>query len=244
MTTVNPEISLALVTGAAHRIGRAAALGLARRGYAIGLHYHQSEALARQTAEEIRALGVPVLLLRGDLRQEEDILQMFAALDADGHGLRVLVNSAAVMQAGDLRTLSAEEWDDALGLNLRAPWLCAREAAQRMKDGGVIINITDSGAQKTWSGFPAYTVSKAGLESLTRLLARTLAPKIRVNAVAPGLMMKSPDLADETWQALVRRVPLQRAGDAQQVVQAVEFILDNDYLTGQTIVIDGGFQLV
>lgn len=235
---------LALVTGAAQRIGQAVALRLAQRGYAIGLHYHRSEALARKTADEIQGMGVPVLLLRGDLRRAADIHKIFAAVDETDFSLRVLVNSAAVMEAGDLRTLSAETWDDTLDLNLRAPWLCAQEAARRMTDGGVMINFTDSGAHKTWSGFPAYAVSKAGLEALTRLLARTLAPGIRVNAVAPGLILKAADVPEEAWQALVKRVPMQRQGDVTQLTQAVEFILDNDYLTGQTIVIDGGYQLI
>lgn len=238
------QFPLAVVTGAAHRVGRGIALALAQRGYAIGLHYHQSEEAARQTAAEIEALGVPVRLLPADLRQEHAIVALFEQVAGLALPLRVLVNSAGVMERGDLRTLTSEEWDATLQLNLRAPWLCAREAAQLMSAGGVIINITDSGALRAWSGFPAYTVSKAGLESLTRLLARTLAPAIRVNAVAPGLLLRSETVSEEEWQRLARRLPMQQPGNLESVAQAVLFLLENEYITGQTIVVDGGYQLV
>lgn len=238
------EFPLAVVTGAAHRVGRGIALALAQKGYAIGLHYHRSAEAARQTAAEIEALGAPVRLLPADLRQEAEIVALFAQVAACGLPLRALVNSAGVMQRGDLRTLRTEDWDATLDLNLRAAWLCAREAAPLMQAGGAIINLTDSGAGRAWSGFPAYIVSKAGLESLTRLLARSLAPGIRVNAVAPGLLLRSENVTEEDWQRLVRRLPLQAPGTLESVSQAVLFLLENEYITGQTIVVDGGYQLV
>ena len=113
-----------------------------------------------------------------------------------------------------------------------------------MDKGGLIVNITDVGAQKTWSRYPSYTVSKAALESLTKILARALAPAIRVNAVAPGFVLQSNIVAPEEWQRLINRIPLKRPARLEEIAYALEFLLKNEYMTGQTIVVDGGYSLV
>jgi NAD(P)-dependent dehydrogenase (short-subunit alcohol dehydrogenase family) len=238
-------LPLALVTGAAQRVGQAIALALARQGFAIGLHYHHSQAAAESAAQALAADGVPVYPLPADLRDPAAIEDMFERVAGLPHPLRALVNSAAVMSRGDLRALAVEEWDAVLDLNLRAPWLCAREAARLMEPGGgVIVNISDSGANKAWTGYPAYIVSKSALETLTRLLARALAPQVRVNAVAPGLILPSADLPPETWQRLVERLPLKAAGQPEDVARAVLFFIQNPYVTGQVLAVDGGYQMV
>jgi len=239
------EPPFALVTGAARRLGRAIALGLAGEGFAIGLHYHHSPDQARQTAQEILAAGVPVSLYQADLADPTQIEAMFDEVGRNPAPLKVLVNSAAVMTRGNLRDLSVSEWDTTMALNLRAPWLCARHAARLMQhSGGVIINISDSGTRKTWTGYSAYIISKTGLEVLTRLLARTLAPEIRVNAVAPGLILPPEEMPAEDWQRLVKRLPVEKAGNPGDIVSAVLFLIRSNYLTGQTIVVDGGYQLI
>ena len=238
------EFPLALVTGAAHRLGRAFALSLARQGYAVLLHYHQGMQDAYDTAEEIRALGRPVFLQPADLTQPEGIQTLLTLLDEIPHPLKVLVNSAAVMERADVSSLAAEAWDSTLDLNLRAPFLLAQAAAQRMTEGGLIVNVTDVAAQKSWSAFPAYTVSKAALESLTRVLARALAPTIRVNAIAPGLVLHSDVVTSEQWDALVARLPMKRAASLDEVTAALEYLLQNEYVTGQTLVVDGGYSLI
>lgn len=238
------EFPLALVTGAAHRLGRAFALALARHGYAILLHYHLSAVDANEAASEIQSLGVPVYLVQADLTNTTDLYSLFSTLDKLPHRLKVLVNSAALMPRGDVRTLSAADFDSALALNLRAPFLCAQESAKRMEAGGLIVNVTDIGAQKAWSGFPAYTVSKAGLESLTRVLARSMAPRIRVNAIAPGLVLPSEYVTEEEWKRLVERLPLKRPASVDEIASALEFLLENEYITGQTIIVDGGYSLL
>ncbi len=235
---------LALVTGAAHRLGKAFVLALARNGYAILLHYRNSGEQATSTATEIRTLGMPVFLSQADLTKPDDIASLFAQVDKIPHTLRVLVNSAAVIPAGDPRTLTVQEWDSTFELNLRAPFLCAREAATRMKEGGLIVNVTDVGARKTWSRFPSYSVSKAGLEALTHILARAYAPSIRVNAIAPGLVLQSDEISNAEWQKLVERLPLKRSATLQEIALALEFLLKNEYVTGQTLVIDGGYSLL
>ncbi len=113
-----------------------------------------------------------------------------------------------------------------------------------MESGGLIVNITDVGAHKAWSRYPSYTVSKAALESLTRILARALAPKIRVNAIAPGLVLQSDIVPADEWERLIKRVPLKRAARPEEIASALEFLLTNEYMTGQTIVVDGGYSLV
>lgn len=237
--------SLALVTGAAHRLGREIALALARRGYAVGVHCHRSVDQAYQTAGEIEALGVPAVVLQADLMDPSEINTLFEQAAALPYPLRALVNSAAVMPRQDLRSVEVGEWDAVFDLNLRAPWLCARAAARIMGErGGVIINISDAGAGRTWTGYPAYVISKSALDALTRLLARALAPAVRVNAVAPGLALKSTMLPEEDWQRLVKRLPLPSSGTAAAVAETVCFLLDNEQITGQTLVVDGGYQLV
>ncbi|MGC1376819.1 MAG: SDR family oxidoreductase [Anaerolineales bacterium] len=240
---------LALVTGAAHRLGRVFALTLARQGYAILLHYHTSAAQAETTAQEIRALGAPVFPVQADLTDETAIERLFSVMDdllqtSPVGPLAVLVNSAALMQRADARSLGAAQFDAALALNLRAPFLCAQRAFERMSAGGLIVNITDVAAQKTWAGYPAYTVSKSALAALTGVLARSFAPAVRVNAIAPGLVLPAGDLPPAEWQRLVSRLPLQRPAQTDEIASALTFLLQNQYITGQTVVVDGGYSLI
>lgn len=231
---------LALVTGAAHRLGKVFALALAQQGFDIALHYHQSLEAALQTQAEIESLGRRVTLAQADLSDPAQIQSLLSDLPS----LSVLVNSAAFMPSGNVDALTIENWDTALDLNLRAPFLLARECAKKMIEGGLIVNITDVGAQKAWSRYPSYTVSKAALESLTRILARAFAPKIRVNAIAPGFVLQSDIVPDEEWQRLIKRIPLKRPARTEELALALEFLWKNEYITGQTIVVDGGYSLV
>ncbi len=244
MTTFGKQ-PIALVTGAAHRLGREIALHLAALGYDIALHYNQSAAQARQTAQEIGKLGVSTYLLKANLTHPDEVEALFEDLYSLSDKLDVLVNSAAVMPRASLLEMDIAAWDDTLNLNLRAPWLCARYASRLMqKDGGNIINITDSGADCNWTGYAAYTLSKSALQHLTRLLARTLAPAIRVNAIAPGLVLPPPEMPKAEWHRLVDRLPLQHAAQPNNINQAVEYLLKNMHVTGQTLVVDGGYQLL
>jgi NAD(P)-dependent dehydrogenase (short-subunit alcohol dehydrogenase family) len=231
---------LALVTGAAHRLGKVFALTLARQGFDILLHYHRSRDAALQAQTEIESLGVRATLLQADLTDPHQIQALLTRL----HSLDVLVNSAASLPGGNVESLTLENWDTTLDLNLRAPFLLARECARKMTDGGLIVNITDVGARKAWSRYPSYTVSKAGLESLTRILARAYAPTIRVNAIAPGFVLQSDIVPDEEWQRLLNRIPLKRPALPDELASALEFLMKNEYITGQTIVVDGGYSLV
>ena len=231
---------LALVTGAAHRLGKVFALSLAQQGFDILLHYYHSEGEALQAKAELESFGRRVTLVQADLTDPADISVLISKIDS----LKVLVNSAAFMPGGNVEQLSIESWDTSLDLNLRAPFLLAQEASQKMMPGGLIVNITDIGAQKTWSRYPSYTVSKAALESLTRILARSLAPEIRVNAIAPGFVLQSDIVTPEEWERLIKRVPLKRPARTDEIASALEFLLNNEYITGQTIIVDGGYSLL
>ena len=148
------------------------------------------------------------------------------------------------MNSENLLAVGVDDFDSEISLNLRAPLLCAQYAASRMDTGGLIINISDVGANKTWTGYPTYMMSKAGVESLTRLLARSLAPKIRVNAIAPGFVYQSKNLSQEEWEKLLAKVPIKRSARPEEITSTLEFLLKNEYVTGQTIVVDGGYSLV
>jgi NAD(P)-dependent dehydrogenase (short-subunit alcohol dehydrogenase family) len=237
------EKQLALVTGAARRLGKAFAMTLARRGFAIALHYRHSAQEAMSAANEIRKLGVPAYLLRADLKDPKKIPHLFSIIDELDEPLKIVVNSAAIMPAANPVELSVRDWDEAFDLNLRAPFFLAQEAAKRM-ESGLIVNVSDVGAQKAWSRYPSYTVSKSAVESLTKMLARAFAPSIRVNAIAPGLVLQSDVVSPEEWQRLIARLPLKRSATLDEVTSVLEFLLANEYITGQTIVVDGGYSLL
>jgi len=233
-------LPLALVTGAAHRLGKAFALTLAHAGYDIFLHYNSSSEEALQTKAEIESASRTAILIQADLTQPDEIKKLLSTFQS----LDVLVNSAAFMPSGNVDSLSIENWDTSLDLNLRAPFFLAQECSKKMTNGGLIVNITDVGAQKTWSRYPSYTVSKAALESLTKILARALAPKIRVNAIAPGFVLQSDIVSAEEWERLIGRIPFKRPARTEEITSALEFLLKNEYVTGQTIVVDGGYSLI
>jgi pteridine reductase len=235
---------LALITGAAHRVGRSLALTLAHKGYAILLHYNQAGEQAIKTSEEIRSLGVPVFLFQADLTKDTDLISLISKIDSISHPLNVLVNSAAIMRKSNTRDISITTWDTTLALNLRAPYFLSQQAASRMNFGGLIVNITDVGAHKLWTGYPAYVVSKAALETLTLLLAKLYAPGIRVNAIAPGLVLPSDNFSQNEWERLVDRLPLQRPSSMSDISATLSFLVDNPSITGQTIVVDGGYSLI
>ena len=239
-----PDRKIALVTGAGRRLGRAVALRLAREGYGLCIHYHTSAAEANSLAAEITASGGAALCVGADLADPTEIETMFERLRTETGRLDVLVNSAAIMPDGDWSSQSVESWDEVMAVNLRAPWLCARLAANLMTQGGVIINLTDAGVGNLWRNYFAYSISKNGLEMMTRLLAKSLAPKVRVNAVAPGLAIPSADLTEQAWKRLIDRLPLQRGSEPEEIAAAVISLIDNPSITGQILAVDGGYQLI
>ena len=236
---------IALVTGSAHRVGREIALALARKGCDLAIHFHGSAQEAAETVRAVEASGVRAFAFRADLRRHEEILSLFRAIDDRYGGLDVLVNSASVMQAVDLLSATEEDWDRTLDLNLRGTFFCLQEAARRMRrrGSGAIVNIGDIAGLRPWSRFPIHSISKAGVEMLTRVAALALAPEVRVNAVAPGPVLKPARMSDERWLEIGAALPMKRTGRTPDVSEAVVFLLENDFTTGATLVVDGGDQL-
>lgn len=231
-----------LVTGAGRRLGQAIALGLAKAGAHVAVHFHTAAEGAAETVQRIRALGSDAEAFQADLRDPAQIPSLVEAVARRFGRLDGLVNAAAVMRATPWHELTPEQWDEILALNLRAPMFCA-QAAARWIEAGSIVNIADGSALKPWPDYLAHTVSKAGLVALTRALALALAPRIRVNAVIPGLILKPTHWEEARWARLIRRVPLGRAGTGEEVAQAVRYLLEADYVTGAVLVVDGGDHL-
>jgi NAD(P)-dependent dehydrogenase (short-subunit alcohol dehydrogenase family) len=237
------NIPLAIVTGAAHRLGRIIALTLAKRGYAILLHYHREKS-AEHTEQEIKDIGVPVFLVQADLLEESGISSLISTLDSIPHRIKIIVNSASIMQRKELRSTTKADWDATIGLNLRAPFILVQQLAGRMTEGGLIVNISDCGASKLWKNYPAYVVSKSALETLTRLQAKEYAPTIRVNAIAPGLVIPSDNVSKEEWDTLTKRMPLNHPVSQEDIASALEFLIDNSAITGHVLCVDSGYSLI
>ena len=231
----------ALVTGAGVRLGRAISHGLAREGVHVAIHYHGSEHGARQTAVEAETMGLKAVLLKADLSDPVAAEALPARAAEQLGGLDIVVNSAAIMERRPVGEVAPADWDRTMNLNLRGAFFVAKGAAAVMQDaGGAIVNIADLAAFETWTGFPVHAISKAGVVTMTELLAKALAPKIRVNAVAPGAVLLPEGTSPEEKGHLERTTPLGRIGHPKDVVDAVLYLLEQDYVTGHTLVVDGG----
>lgn len=237
--------TVALVTGAAHRVGKAIALELARHDANVVIHYGTSPPeVVAQTCREIEALGVSAFPLQADLADPDAPARMIDAIAAQYGRLDVLVNSASNFRRNHLPDISLADWNATLAINLTAPLLLTQSAARLMlrnePPGGVIVNIGDKGALAPWVDFGAHGISKAGLLALTRLSAVSLAPHIRANAVIPGLVLKPEAMPPERWQNLAAGTPLKRPGSAEDVARAVLYLIREPYLNGAVINVDGG----
>ncbi len=241
---------VALVTGAAHRVGRAIALELAQEGVHILAHYHRSEpALVRDTLQEIKSFGVDAHGFQADLSQAEGVEALFAALAERFDHLDIVVNSASVFQKRSLLDVDLEQWDLTMAVNVRAPFLVTQRAAEMMMAnaiaGGVIVNICDAGVDGPWGAYAHHGISKSALWMLTQVSAVELAPQIRVNAIVPGPVMKTAGsaISDEAWAEVGGRLPLKRTGDAGDVARAVVYLCQEDFITGALLHVNGGEHL-
>jgi len=207
----------------------------------VGVHYSTSEKGARQTADEIVAGGSDARTLPGDLTDPATGPRLIEHTHKVFGGLDVLINSAAVMLRTPVGEVLVEDWDAMFALNLRAPFFLSQAAARVMeKHGGAIVNIADLAAFETWRGYIPHAITKAGVVQMTRSLAHALAPKIRVNAVAPGPVLLPEGWTQEQADKLISTTPLGRLGSPEDVAQAVLYLLNADYVTGETIIVDGG----
>lgn len=231
---------VALVTGGARRVGAAIVRALSDRGFRVLIHAAHSAVEAERLADSLRAGGGEARVLRSDLRGREAPAELVRDAVAEFGRLDVVVNSAANFLHAPLETISPTLWDEAFALNVRAPFFIAQEAARHLPDGGAIVNIADHLAFETLPSMAAHGASKAALVHVTRTLARALAPRIRVNAVAPGLVAMPESWSGGELARFVRDVPLGRAGTEGDVAAAVCWLVEAPYVTGVVLPVDGG----
>jgi pteridine reductase len=239
--TVELTGRVALVTGAGRRVGRAIALALGARGARVAVHYHSSRAGADEAVQELGRSGAEAWAVRADLSQPTAADELVQATTQRFGALDILVNSAAIMVRTPLEEVSPAEWDAMFALNLRAPFFCTRAAARVMRTrGGVIVNIADLAGLESWPAYIPHGISKAGVIHMTRALARTLAPTIRVNAVAPGAVLLPDGWSEADAERLASTTPLRRIGAPDDVAGAVVYLIQADYVTGEVLIVDGG----
>jgi pteridine reductase len=233
---------VALVTGAGRRLGRAFAEALAARGMTVALHYNASEDGAESLRKEIEARGGRAICLQADLANAEAARALPARAAAELGQLDVLINSAAVMHHLSFEETTPELYDQVLHLNLRSVFFVSQGAAPFLRrTSGKIVNLADLGGLEPWPGYAAHSVSKAGVVMLTRVLARSLAPEVTVNAIAPGSVLVPDEYSEAERTRLAESTPLRRLGQADDAVQAMLYLLEHaDFVTGDVLVVDGG----
>lgn len=229
----------ALVTGSAIRLGKAIAIALAKAGFDIALHYNRSQSNAEATQADIRALDVNCEIFQQDLSQAEALDHFLAQVHGTMANLTVLVNSASAYDSGDIQATDVEMFDRQFGLNLRAPFFLSRAFAQRVKQGN-IINICDNKIAFNQYEYAAYLLSKKALAEFTKLAALEFAPNLRVNGVCPGVVMPTDSRSTEYLNWRIQGIPLQKQGQTNNITQAILSLIDNEFMTGQILFVDGG----
>jgi NAD(P)-dependent dehydrogenase (short-subunit alcohol dehydrogenase family) len=236
---------VALVTGAAKRIGREIALDLAREGANVCITYNTSEREAEKTVADLSKLGVQALAIRCDVRDALNVKETLRETVRELGRLDILVNNAAIYETVEFEKITTEQFDNVYATNTRGPFLFAKYAAPELrKRQGRIINIGSLGGLRPWSTHAHYCASKAGLHMLTQVMAKSLAPQISVNCVAPGVIDFGEPEATGMRRKLAKITPKQRSGKGTDVAAAVRFFATGpDFITGQILAVDGGLSL-
>ena len=232
---------VALVTGAGRRVGQAIALVLGARGMHVVVHYNSSASGAEETVARITGAGGHASVMHADLASVSAAERLVDAVLAAHGGLAVLVNSAAVMLRTPVGDTSTAQWDNMHAVNVRAPYFLAQRAAPSLRRAhGCIVNIADLAAFETWPAYVPHAMTKAAMVQMTRGLAHALAPDIRVNAVAPGVVLLPEGWTEGDAEGLRSTTPLQRIGTPEDVAQAVLYLVDAEFVTGEVVRVDGG----
>ena len=232
---------VALVTGGAIRVGRALTLGLARAGYDIAINYNTSESEAHDASRAVTGMGRRALALPGDVSRSRDTRRIAAAVKKEFGRLDLLVNNASLFRAARLLEIGEAEWDRVMAVNVKGPFLMVQATAELLtRSRGRVVNLVDLSAFQPWVEHPHHSVSKAALLHLTRIMARALAPHVRVNAVAPGAVLL-PDSYDEAKREESRQAAaLGTIGSPEDIVRTILFLERSPFITGEVIVVDGG----
>jgi len=234
------EGKVALVTGAGKRLGRAVALRLSEEGMHVAVHYGRSAKEAAEVVGKIEEMGQKAVAIQADLRSVDQIRQLLLEVGNELGRLDVLVNSAANFLPGSVISTTEQIWDASLDSNLKAPFFVAQAAAPMLRRArGAIVNFADTGGMLGWPGFIGHSAAKAGMINLTKSLAKALAPDVRVNAIAPGTITMPGD-PPEWEQEFVKLAPLRSTGRPSDIAEAVLYLVSAEFLTGHTLVLDGG----
>lgn len=232
---------VAVVTGGAVRVGRAIVLGLAEAGLDVVVGYHGSAREAAGVADQVEGMGRRCVTVRMDVSAGEDVERLAATVREEFGRLDLLVNSAALFQETPLGQVDEEEWDRVMGVNLKGPFLMVRALSDLLTaGGGNVVNLVDLGAFQPWLRYPHHAVSKAALLHLTRVQARALAPRVRVNAIAPGAVLLPEGVSDAERERSRTRAALETLGSPEDVVRTVLFLDRSPFITGEVVVVDGG----
>ncbi len=238
--------SVVLITGAALRVGHATALSLAQQGAHIAFSYYLPDEPWQQTQVEIEAYGVKSLACQTEIRDAAQVKRLVEATVNEFGRVDVLINNASVWLKAPFLEITEAQWDLAIDVNLKGPFLASQAAAPHMlaQGRGVIINITDLSAFQVWPGYAHHAASKAGLVSLTKSLAVELGPHVRVNAIAPGTILLPENPSPEKVKWATDKSVLKRVGSPQDLARLVAFLITSDFVTGSVYFIDGGRSLV
>ncbi|MEZ5829766.1 MAG: SDR family oxidoreductase [Dongiaceae bacterium] len=238
-------LKVALVTGAAKRIGKSIALQLADNGWNVAIHYRSSAAKAETVAAEVRLRGGKAITVEADLANEHEVEAIIPKVAEQLGEVSLLVNNASAFEMDKAETVTRASWDKHMETNLRAPFVLSQALAHQFTadTGGNIINLLDQRVWKLTPYFISYTVAKMGLWTLTRTLALSYAPRIRVNAIGPGPTLPSPRQSPEQFSQQSAAMPLGHGATPREIARAVMFILDSPSMTGQMIALDGGEHL-
>lgn len=242
---MNIANKIILITGGAVRVGRAISLELAGAGATVCCHYHTSKKAALELKSMVEKTNGHIWLFQADLSVTTNAVNLVRqVIDTFGR-IDVLINNASIFFKTPFGTVSEEQWDQFLNLNLKAAFFLSQEAGKQMSEQkeGKIINIADSGALHPFPSYLPYSISKAGLMALTKGLAKALAPYVQVSCVNPGPVLFPNDFPDKEKEFAINQTLLKRAGTAEDVARTVRFLIENDYITGECVAVDGGRQI-
>jgi len=235
------------ITGAAKRIGKEIALTFKELGWNIIIHYNSSKKDADDLANQINKDNPDsAKTVQGNLDIKEDVQKILSEVSETFPSIDVLVNNASTFYPTPIDEISEDHWERLIGSNLKGPLFLIQGLKEQLKSSkGSIINITDTNLSKGVPNFSIYSAAKAGLEAITKGLARELAPDIKVNAIAPGAMLEPPDVTwtEEQKNKVIENIPLNRMGSEKDIADAVSFLAHSEYITGQIIKVDGGRSL-
>ncbi len=231
-----------LITGAARRIGRYLAVMLARKGFDIAIHCNTSRDEASKLMDEINALGSNAGVFESDLENEKETESLIGRVRDRFPNLEVLINNASVFIRSNMAETGMALFNRTMNINLKAPYILSRDFAGQIKKG-VIINMLDTKISKNNFNYSAYTLSKKALANLTLMSAKEFAPGIRVNGICPGVILEPAGKSGEYLEELAKSLPLKRKGEQEDVFNAAEFLIGNQFITGEILYVDGGENL-